>query len=90
MHFMNHTLKKRLFGRRPQLLHLSGDIPCQAGGAWIGRNLPPRIVSMIIKKREQSVLVFLIARGGFEPLLCAKYIVNTRASHHLFLKSKQK
>ena len=42
------------------------------------------------KKTRTICSRFLKARGGVEPLLCAKYIVNTRASHHLFLKSKQK
>lgn len=42
-------ISKRLFGRRPFLLHLSG-FPCHTIGVWIGRILPPQITSLIFYK----------------------------------------
>ena len=43
---MEIRIGKKLFGRRPFLLHLSG-FPCQAIGVWIGRILPPQTASLI-------------------------------------------
>ena len=51
-------ISKRLFGRRPLLLHLSG-FPCQAIGVWIGRILPPQITPLIFYTIVTSLFFFV-------------------------------
>ena len=50
-------ISKRLFGRRPFLLHLSG-FPCQAIGVWIGRILPPQTTSLIFYTNYTIIIPF--------------------------------